>query len=72
MASMDYCKFENTYSDLVKCLGAIEDRDISSKTEKEYARRILEQVCVFLQDEGIIENYEDEKIQAIIKEYRER
>jgi len=72
MASMDYCKFENTNNDLERCIKSLEERDISSDIEKEYAISLLKSVCEFLQVEGIIEEYDSEKIDRIIEECKDQ
>jgi len=48
MSNMSYCRFENTYRDLLDCESAIEeaieegpDHDIS-KSEKEYRDKLIE------------------------------
>ena len=72
MGNMSYCRFENTERDVLDCIGALEERSISSDSEKEYAESLLETVCKYLQDEGIKEDYDIGKIHKIIKECRER
>jgi len=68
MSNMSYCKFENTDNDLQECLDALRERNISSNSEKRAANRILQTVLLFLEDEGIIENYNAGKIKKIIEE----
>lgn len=38
MANMSYCRFENTYSDLADCVGALECGDKLSDREKRFAK----------------------------------
>lgn len=50
MANMSYCRFENTLSDFVDCLDALEDMDLGeihrlSKTEEHAAHQLLDK-CV--------------------------
>ena len=44
MANMSYCRFENTYSDLIDCKNALldiaEDGESISKSEWSYAKRM--------------------------------
>lgn len=39
MANMSYCRFENTYRDLMDCYGHIEDE--LSETEERYRKRLI-------------------------------
>ena len=45
MANMSYCRFENTYSDLADCVGALEERDELSERELIYAD-LMYDMCV--------------------------
>ena len=38
MSNMSYCRFHNTYHDLVDCKNALYNEDISSDEEKRYAK----------------------------------
>ena len=38
MANMSYCRFENTYSDLADCVGALEECKELSNSERKYAK----------------------------------
>ena len=44
MANMSYCRFENTYSDLIDCANALEDialdNESISRIEWRYAKRL--------------------------------
>jgi len=51
---MSYCRFENTYKDLLQCLSAMNDE--LSEDEQAYKRRLVD-VC-----KEIIEEYELNKI----------
>ena len=56
MANMSYCRFENTYSDLADCVGALEnmsDIEELSESEKRNARGLF-YLC-----EEYIEAYND-------------
>jgi hypothetical protein len=55
MANMSYCRFENTYRDLLDCLSAMNER--LSESESAYRRRLVD-VC-----KEIIDEY-DESCQA--------
>ena len=56
MKNMSYCRFENTYADLMDCYEALGDKPISelSDSEKRYAKKLIE-LC-----QDIIEDFEDE------------
>jgi len=43
MANLSYCRFQNTYKDLLDCYNAMEDIDIDdlSESEKEYYQKLL-------------------------------
>lgn len=51
--NMSYCRFENTYSDLADCVDALEDNNINSEREFNYARKIYD-LC-----NKYIDTYED-------------
>lgn len=51
--NMSYCRFENTYSDLADCVDALEDNNINSESEHNYARRMYD-LC-----QKYIDTYED-------------
>lgn len=54
MANMSYCRFENTYKDLLQCLSAMNEP--LSKDETAYKRRLVD-VC-----KEIIDEYELNKM----------
>jgi len=66
--NMSYCQFENTLTDLKQCLDTLENREISSQSEKRKARRMLEEFLNFCVGENIIESYSTIKIMEIINE----
>lgn len=72
MANMNYCRFENTNYDLGECLEALEERNIASNSEKRYAKRMLEKVLNFCQEEGIINHYDFDRLKEIITECSEQ
>jgi hypothetical protein len=55
MANMSYCRFENTYRDLVDCLQALNDSGVDSLSdcELQYAKMMI-QVC-----ENIVNHYDE-------------
>jgi len=44
MRNMSYCRFENTYRDLMDCYDALMEKELSelSETEKKYAIKLIE------------------------------
>jgi intergrase/recombinase len=68
MSNMSYCRFENTKKDLDDCIEALEQRNIKSKIERRKAQQLLENILDFCEDEGIIEEYDSEMIERIIKQ----
>lgn len=61
--NMDYCKFENTYKDLMQCL----ESSPASERERKYARKIFETIINTLIDEEVIEEYDKEVLDYLIK-----
>lgn len=53
MANMSYCRFENTYRDLLDCLVHMDDEDLSAD-EAKYRNRIIE-IC-----KDVAESFNDE------------
>lgn len=72
MPNMSYCRFHNTKGDLDDCLNALQERDISSSSEAEKAKEMVEAFTYFLLEEGIIGDDVDrqirEGVEAIIAE----
>ena len=48
MANMSYCRFENTYKDLVDCYENMEN--VNSESEKRYRQRLIK-LCQNIIDE---------------------
>lgn len=48
MANMSYCRFENTYQDLLDCYHNIDDTDLS-ETEARYRKKLIE-LCQLITD----------------------
>ena len=71
MPNMSYCRFENTLTDLKDCLRALENRDVSSASERKRAKDMLFEMAEFLQDTDIINEFDDDVISNIIDECKE-
>lgn len=69
--NMSYCRFHNTYYDLVDCENALEEfmygdsSEISSKEERVKARQLIS-LC-----QDIVDNYSVEDFEEKCKEYEE-
>ena len=59
MANMSYCRFENTYNDLLDCERALMEQTNLSNSEINYAKKLL-LVC-----QEIIDNYDKEYIEEL-------
>lgn len=68
MSNMSYCRFENTLSDVRECIDALNNREISSDSEKGCAKSLLADVLNFCISEGIIEEYDEDGISEIIND----
>ena len=56
MANMSYCKFENTYNDLIDCMEDI-DKPAENFRDERYRVRLIEMLKE-LQESGMIEELE--------------
>lgn len=72
MSNMSYCRFHNTRIDMQECIEDLTDREISSDEEKRAAKNIITEFLDFCVDEGIIEEYNEDKINSIINESKEK
>lgn len=52
MANMSYCRFENTYSDLLDCYESLQNKSIDelSESENKYALRLIK-LCSNITDD---------------------
>jgi len=71
MANMSYCRFENTNQDIKDCINALEERNISSQSEKRAAMKMLQNVLNYCQEENIINHYNFDKLKEVISECKE-
>ena len=69
MSNMSYCRFENTYNDLLDCAGALEQRDELSSSEKEYRERMLHICADMLEQIGI--EVDAQELKLAIKQLNE-
>lgn len=54
--NMSYCRFQNTFEDLIDCKDALYNGDIERTEEKRYAKKLIA-LC-----KEIAENFEDEDL----------
>lgn len=74
MSNMSYCRFENTERDLMECIDAASEREISSDYEKRAFLRMCKVMANFLIRENLINEeceYDEERAKEIIKECEE-
>lgn len=55
MANMSYCRFRNTYNDMMDCLDAIYDNEALSDDEFIACQNMFEKILEFLEDYDICE-----------------
>lgn len=59
MGNMSYCRFENTYEDLVECYETLQEKylDELSETERKYAEKLIK-LCENIVDDFGIDDHE--------------
>ena len=65
MASMSYCRFRNTRSDMDDCLTALRTGESLSADEARAGSRMFEEFLSFCRENGIIDGYDDNGIEAL-------
>lgn len=73
MANMSYCRFYNTYHDLVDCKNALYNGDIESLEEKKYAKKLIELCKEIAEDyspEDIAKEFDDEMKEGAEKYFK--
>ena len=58
MANMSYCRWNNTYIDMLDCFDAFNNEEEMSKEEIRCAKNMIHDMCEFLLDNGVIEEYD--------------
>lgn len=53
--NMSYCRFYNTFYDLLDCSNALYNEDIESEEEKRYAKKLIELCKEIVEQEYEIE-----------------
>lgn len=62
MSNMSYCRFENTYGDMVECLNAIQCDERLSTSECRYAKRMFSDILVAMRDNDVIDDFDKEAL----------
>lgn len=66
MSNMSYCRFQNTYGDMLECLDALtQEYDLSSE-EYHAAVRLFEEFLRFCRDVEIIEDYDQKRVEEYL------
>ena len=60
MANMSYCRWHNTNLDVADCFESFCDDQKMSKNEVYCAKDMIRNMCEFLMDTGVIEEYDYE------------
>lgn len=66
MANMSYCKFRNTLSDVEDCIETLNNEHISSREEKDAAKKLLKVVLEYCEENDIIVGYDPSTILDVI------
>jgi hypothetical protein len=66
MVNMSYCRFENTYRDLVDCQDNWDNLELEDRREREYRDNILD-VC-----EELLRDYGEKQLSILIDNVREQ
>ncbi len=70
MSNMSYCRFQNTYGDMVECLDALtQEHDLSSE-EYFAAVSLFQKFLCFCRDVDIIEDYDHKRVAEYLGELR--
>lgn len=70
MSNMSYCRFQNTSDDLAECLDALEQQKHLSGEEYYAAVGMFKSFLEFCQDEGIIEDFDTDRLKEYLGELR--
>ncbi|MCX4371581.1 MAG: hypothetical protein OSJ58_07065 [Dysosmobacter sp.] len=65
MANMSYCRFQNTRNDMEDCLDALREEKPLSRDEANAGRRMFDDILSYCQDNGIIDSYDGETLEAV-------
>jgi hypothetical protein len=68
--NMSYCKWQNTETDVAQCLADFDDMsdyEYNSWEEKRAAQKLFENVLEFLNGMGIIDGWDEEELNELLK-----
>lgn len=68
MSNMAHCRFHNTKIDIQDCLDAVHNQDIPSNSELNSAKSMFENVLTFLQDNGVIDEFNEDALNEMLDE----
>jgi len=71
MSNMNYCRFENTASDLGDCLNALEKGEVISEREKEIGIQMFMDFLNFCEDNNIIEGVDVDAVESLFNKKTE-
>lgn len=64
---MDYCRFENTYSDMMDCLASLGEPKGASEREIEKAKDMFEEILNTMREFCVIDDYDAEQLYNAIE-----
>lgn len=70
MSNMSYCRFQNTSSDVVDCLDALNEQEPLSGEEYRAAVGMFDSFLFFCQELGIVEDFDRKRIRECLGELR--
>lgn len=70
MSNMSYCRFQNTSSDVMVCLNALNEQRPLSGDEYYAAVGMFDAILFFCQEVGIIEDFDRSHIREYLSELR--
>lgn len=66
MSNMSYCRFQNTYGDVVECIDALEQEKKLSTDEYQAAMQMFQLFLEFCQDVDVIADYDRQQLEACL------
>lgn len=63
MPNMSYCRFQNTYGDVVECIDALEQEKGLSSEEYRAAMQMFQTFLRFCRETEIIESYDRQRLE---------
>lgn len=71
MANVSYCRFQNTRGDMQDCLNALRMENPLSRDEANAGRWMFDDILSYCRENGIIDSYDRETLEAIFTELDE-